>query len=322
MRLKAPMCVVLFIVALGLGVTGDLAGCAWIRLPALWIPILTACHYVAILLAAVGFGLEIALGAAALAALAHSIARMSACGESISQQGEVAAFLVVGLLAGFLVKRTQARVANITSSVEPVPNTRGEAPRKSNTEEVGKIPIGFVRAVRGPLSAIESAGYVLEDSALTDANHREVAGIILRECRRLEVILRSVEFGQRLPTYREVDLSLVLEEIVRRGTHLTETASITLRKLEGPDLNVVCDADFLEQAVLNLLANAIRLVQRGDEIILSAHGDQSRAIIEISSPRIGVLGHLGITMTAIAENAVRGHSAASEAPLTPEGGTQ
>ncbi len=317
--------VVLFPLALGLGVIGDLAGCARIRLPTFSISLLAGCHYIAILLASLGFGLEIGLGAAVLVAVAHVATGMTACGESISQQGEVTGFLVVGLLAGFLFKRTQTGTANALTQrrvAKADPPARGEISQNPDMRGGEQLPVGFVRAVRTPLSAIESAGYVLEDSALTDANHQEVASIILRECHRIDVLVRSMEFGQRLPAYREVDLSSLLDEIVRRGAHLTETASITLRKEEGSDLSAVCDSDFLEQAVLNLLANAIRIAKPGDEIILSAHGDQSSVTIEIFSRRIGVLGHLGFTMAAVPENARHVHSPAVEAPFTPEGGTQ
>ena len=317
--------VVLFPLALGLGVMGDLAGCARIRLPTFWISLLTGCHYVAILLASLSFGLEIGLGAAVLVGVAHVTIGLTACGESISQQGEVAAFLMVGLLAGFLVKRRQTSATNALTQgrvAKADPPARVEISQNPDLRWGEQTPVGFVRAVRAPLSAIESAGYVLEDSTLTDANHQEVASIILRECHRIEVLVRSMEFGQRRPAYREVDLSSLLDEIVRRGAHLTETASITLRREGGSDLTAVCDSDFLEQAVLNLLANAIRIAEPGDEVILSAHGDQSSAIIEISSRRIGVLGHLGITMAVMPENGRHVHSPAEEAPFTPEGGTQ
>ena len=326
MTRKAPMyVVVLFPLALGLGVLGDLAGCARIRIPALGVSLLSGCHYIAILLATLGFGLEIGLGSAVLVSVAYVTTGLTACGGSISQQGEVPGFLLVGLLAGFLVKRrptTAANVLTLARVAKADPPGRGEISQNPDIRGGEQTPIGFVRAVRAPLSAIESAGYVLEDSALTDANHQEVASIILRECHRIEVLVRSMEFGQRLPAYREVDLSSLLDEIVRRGERLTETASITLRKEEGSDLSAVCDSDFLEQAVLDLLANAIRVAKPGDEIILSAHGDQGSAIIEISSRRLGILGHLGITLAAMPENARHVDSPAVEAPFTPEGGTQ
>jgi len=313
----------LFVLALGFGVAGDLAGCAWVRVPALWIPLLTACHYVAILLAAVRFGLAIGLGAAFVVSVTHITATMTVCAEPLSQRGEMAAFILVGLFAGFLVKRKEVSLGNMgaQSRIAGGGQAGDEAPHNPEIRGGGQVPVGFVRAVRAPLSAIESAGYVLEDSVLTDANHREVAAIILKECHRLDVLIRLLEFGHaRPPEYREVDLSSVLDETIRCGAALTDAAGITLRKEEGPALKVVCDSELLEQAVLNLLGNAIR-VAHGGEIILSAHADRNNAVIEISNPRIGVLGQLGITMTTMPEGALL-HPTGVELPVRPEGGSQ
>ena len=176
--------------------------------------------------------------------------------------------------------------------------------KTADTGRGGKIPVGFVRAVRAPLSAIESAGYVLEESTLTDENHREVAGIILRECHRLDVLLRSLEIVQTWSaSHEEVALSSMLDEIVRRGDPLTEAAHITLRKEEGSDLMVVCDSELVEQAALNLLANATRIIERGEEVLLSGYRVKNTAIIEISDQRLGVLAQLGITLAALSESA-------------------
>jgi len=304
---KAKISAISFALAFGLGVMGDLAQCAWIQLPAWGIPLFAAFHYVAILLAAGGFGLEIGLGAAVLIAVFHTIAKMTACGEPISQQGEVLSFIVVGLLAGFLVKGRRERFGRVSHS----PDTASD----------GRVPVGFVRAVRAPLSAIESAGYLLEDSVLTEANHREVAAIILRECHRLDVLVKLLEFGHaRLPAYREVNLSSVLDEIVRCGAPLAEAACITLRKAEDAELRAICDPELLEQVSLNLLANAIHVTEHGDEIILSARIDKNNAVIEISNPRGGVLGQLGTTtMTSTPESA---RHASSHDVNTPRGGGQ
>ncbi len=296
-----------FAVALAMGVTGDLAACGWIRLSALGIPLLSAGYYVAILLGPIAFGPKFGLGGAVLAAIGHLSVDTTACGQAISAQGEVVAFLVVGLVAGFLVKSTQARAGRRISQTNPAKPTRQNRDEVHNTTDAGrggKIPIGFVRAVRAPLSAIESAGYVLEESTLTDENHHEVAGIILRECHRLDVLLRSLEIVQTWsPSYEEVTLSSMLDEIIRRGDPLTEAAHITLRKEEGSDSTVVCDSELVEQAALNLLANATRVLERGDQVLLSAYRVKNTAIIEISDQRLGVLAQLGITLAATSESA-------------------
>ena len=322
MMQQTPMYGVLFAVALGLGVTGDLAGCAWIRLPVFWIPLLTACHYVAVLLAAVGFGIEIGLGAAVLTGIAHITVTTTVCAESSSHQGDVAAFLMIGLLAGFLVRRKRSAESGFNAA-KVAPSGKVARVEVSHNPEVsgsGKIPVGFVRAIRAPLSAIESAGYVLEDSAVPDANQREVAAIILRECHRLDLLIQVLEFGEtRLPDYRDVDLSSVLDEIVRSGAQLTDAAGISLRKGEGPGLRVVCDSSFLEQAGLNLLANAIKVAEHGDGIILSAHCDGNLAMIEISNRRLGVLGKLGIRMAAMPDGALLLNPVSGETLLKPGG---
>jgi signal transduction histidine kinase len=293
--------------ALALGAAGDLAACGWIHLPALGIPLLTAGHYVAILLAAIAFGPKLGLGAAVLAAMARLSTGTIACGQAISAQGEVLAFILVGLLAGFLVKSTQTsapkRLAQTTLAKAPQQQII-DGTKAADAGRGGKIPLGFVHSVRAPLSAIESAGYVLEESTLTDENHREVAGIILRECHRLDVLLRSLEIVQTWsPAHEEVALSSMIDEIIRRGDPLTDAAHITLRKEEGSDLMIVCDSELVEQAALNLLANAIGLMERGKEVLLSGYRVNNTAIIEISDQRLGVLAQLGITLAALSEGA-------------------
>jgi hypothetical protein len=294
-------------------------------LPAFWNPLLTVCHYVAILVATAAFGPKAGLAAAVLASIVHVAANTIACRLSISQQGEVAAFLAVGLLAGFLIKRTPTGTMTELSPPNPVKAGLQDREVSPNADALGRgpIPLGFVQAVRAPLSAIESAGYVLEDAALTDENHREVASIILRECHRLDVLIRPLEFVQtRLPAYREVEVSSILDDILRQGEPLTQAANITIRKENGCGLKLVCDSDLVEQAVLNLLANAIRVVGHGEEIVLSAHRDTNNAVIEMSHRRLGVLGQLGITMAAMPEGELQVYPRVGDSLLRPEVRTQ
>jgi len=295
------------VLALSLGAAGDLAACGWIPVPSFLIPLFTASYYVAILLAAIALGPKIGLGTAVLAAIAHLLGGTIVCGQAISAQGEGLAFIAVGLVAGFLVKSTQTSTGKRLTQASPAKTTQQDRDQGSKATDAGrggKIPVGFVRSVRAPLSAIESAGYVLEESTLTDENHREVAGIILRECHRLDVLLRSLEIVQTWsPSHEEVALSSMLDEIIRRGDPLTDAAHITLRKEEGSDLMIVCDSELVEQATLNLLANATRLIERGEEVLLSGYRVNNTAIIEISDRRLGVLAQLAITLATLSESA-------------------
>ena len=113
-----------FALALALGVTGDFAACGWIHLPAL--------GYHSLLLAimwrscsrpsplAPNSVWELRFWPRSLTSRPATIA----CGQAISAQGEVLAFIVVGLLAGFLVKSTQMSAGKITPETSLAKATR------------------------------------------------------------------------------------------------------------------------------------------------------------------------------------------------------
>jgi signal transduction histidine kinase len=291
--------------AFAMGIAGDLASCGQIPLPASWAPLLTSFHYVAIVLAAVGFGYRAGVAAAVLVGFVHFTAGAIVCARSVSQQGDSAAFIIVGLLAGLVTKYAPKRASSRSVPLSMVAlgeHDQGAKAPKAHVVGVSQISPSFVQAIRTPLSTIESAVYLWEEAGLTGENHREVAAIILRECHRLDVLAQSLEFVQpRPPAYRQVKLSSLFGEIIRMASPVTEAASITLRKAEGLDLRLICDPDLVEQAVLNLITNAIRIVGQGDEMVLAAHSNKGDAIVEVSHRRAGVLGNIRIPIAATPE---------------------
>ena len=296
--------------ALALGIAGDLVSCGRIPLPASWAPLLTGSHYVAIVLAAVAFGYRIGVAAAIVVGLVHFIVGTIVCVRSISQQGEAATFIMVGLLAGLVARYASTRANSRFARPSPAAIREHHQGESRWPDGVGSIQLspGFAQTVRSPLAAIESAGYVLEEAALTAENRREVAAIILKECHRLDVLIRSLEFVQpRSPAYSEVMLSSLIGEIFQLASPVTEAASIRLRNVEGTHLRLVCDPDLIGQALLSLMTNAIRVVGQGEEIVLSGHTNKGNAIIEISHRRAGVLGSITIPLAVATESASRGH---------------
>jgi hypothetical protein len=300
---QAPARIVLLCgLALVLGVVGDLSSCE--RIPAaLWIPLLTGCYYVAIVVAAVTFGYRSGAAAAVVAGAVHITVGLIVCGRSIQEQGEVVTFITVGLLAGLVARHASKNIES--SFAQPGMAAPGQhyLGNKSPQEDVlsgGQISPGFIQAFRAPLAAIESAGHLLGETELKSEIHREVAAIILQECHRLDVLAWSLETARpRLPFYREVRLSSLIGEICRLASAVTEAVPIKLRRAKGPDLRLVCDPDLIEQAVLNLITNAIPIVGRGEEIVLSAHANKGDAIIRIFHPRARLLGHVRVPMAVM-----------------------
>lgn len=141
-----------------------------------------------------------------------------------------------------------------------------------------------------------------------------MAVIILKECQRLDVLARSLEFVvPRSPEYREIELSNLLGEIVRLVSPVTEAPSIQIRR--APDLRLVCDPELIQQAVLNIITNASRIIGQADEIVLSAHVDKGEAEVEISHQRAGVLGCIRIPLAAAPEGQPIAFSHAEDAQI-------
>jgi signal transduction histidine kinase len=281
-------------VALALGVAGDLASCGRIPFLVGWAPLLTGCHYVAIVLAAAGFGPRIGVASALAVGIVHVTVGVAVCGRTVLQGGEAATFVVVGLLAGLV---------------------RYPVARKPQTECASEVSPGFFHGFRAPLDAIESAGYVLQEAGLTGENHREVAAIILKECHRLDILTRSLEFVQpRSAVYQTIRMSSLLDEALRMAHHVTEVSSITLRKAEGPDPQLVCDPYLIEQAIVDLLTNATRIVEEREEIVLSPHIEKGDAVIKISQRQGAHLGCIRIPMAAAPEGELHRQSRALKHP--------
>ena len=287
--------------ALALGVVGDLSSCEGI--PAgLWVPLLTGCYYVAIVVAAVTFGYRIGGAASVVVGVVHiTVGRL--CGGSIPRQGEVVTFILVGLLAGLVTRYASKSLESGFAQQDMAAPGQHHLGNKSPQADVlvgGQVSPGFIQSFRAPLAAIESAGHLLGETDLKSEIHREVAAIILQECHRLAVLTRSLETARpRLPFYREVRLSSLIGEICRLASAVTEAVPIKVIRAKGPDLRLVCDPDLIEQAALNLITNAIPIVGRGKEIVLSAHANSGDAIIRIFHPRARILGHVRVPIAVM-----------------------
>jgi signal transduction histidine kinase len=281
----------LIAVALAFSVIGNLGLCAWISLPAFFARFFSGCSYAGIVAAALCFRSTGGLGAAALFSISSVAIGMIVGGQTLPEQGEVPAFFLVGLVAGLLAECTEppGRTREDGLRIDTSDHRRGEVSSRAGYQ----ISPGLLREARTPLFAIASAAYVLENLALTEENHQEMVSIILKECHCLDILLRPLEFaGQRPPAYREVSLSSVLDGVVRLSEPFTATAALTFHRRAVPDIKLICDPELIEQAVLNLLTNALRVMERGEEIVLSAYKKENQIAIEMSHPRMGRLGQI------------------------------
>jgi two-component system phosphate regulon sensor histidine kinase PhoR len=151
--------------------------------------------------------------------------------------------------------------------------------------------------IKTPLTAIQ--GFV-ETLAHGSVNHPEEAqrflGIIQKHVRRLSAIIDDLMQLSRLEqdqeTYRPKSKPSSVAEVIGTATQLCRNAakkkniSITLKT--DPELTVNMDSDLIEQALINLLDNAVKYSAADSNITIWARKKDSTVQIRIQDQGIGI----------------------------------
>jgi len=135
-----------------------------------------------------------------------------------------------------------------------------------------------------PIASIEGAGYVLEESDLSDDKRREFVGIIRKECRRLELLVVMLDFtDSRTRVYEDASVSRLLDEVIERS-RMNVDARITLGNVGPVDsIRVRCDPELIKYALQTLTANAIRAIRQSGRIDLSANLAPGEILITVDA---------------------------------------
>ncbi len=147
--------------------------------------------------------------------------------------------------------------------------------------------------LKNPLAAIAGLTELLERGA-TDPRTKERLHVVNEECARMGVTLRDYLAMSR-PIEELVPMQQPLGPIVDRVLTLFEaraaTNDVTLVRESG-DATAEVDAKRLEEALLNLVANAIEASPRGATIEVGVRDERERALVEVRDHGEGMSAHV------------------------------
>jgi signal transduction histidine kinase len=280
------------LLALVAGLLADAAGSVWA--PAgFWGHLLSNGYYVGIILAAVEFGPRGGFLAGAMAGVSHVIVTVFGPSGLNIGWGEVLGFIVVGLLAGWAAERARKMIEEAGSKSRQAGRTdqvgfRSPGPSDHFTT-LGPDAPTLLHELRTPLASIEGAGFVLEDATLPEDKRQEFVAIILKECQRLDLLVGLIGASQSHFEHDELDVSSLLDEVIRLAGARADAASHPLRKALLPEFpHLVCNSELIRQVIVNLTINAMHATPPGREIVLSAHSLDNQVFIEVIDQRLGV----------------------------------
>jgi len=161
---------------------------------------------------------------------------------------------------------------------------------------LGRLSAAVAHEIRNPLSAIQNAGQLLEESDRLDAEDRRLLEIIRAQGRRLDGVIRTVlslsrgESGSRQSLDLGPWLEGFAEEFRSRNDLGEEELTVLLDRELGP-YTVRVDPGHLHQIVWNLADNALRHGRAPED-------DARRIVLRLTRPmhpppraHLGVLDH-------------------------------
>jgi signal transduction histidine kinase len=165
--------------------------------------------------------------------------------------------------------------------------------------EIAGMRSQFVSSVshelKTPLTAIRMFAETLRMRPHGDLPREEYLDTIVHESERLSRLVDNVldfskiEQGCKLYRLRPTSAAAILDAVVRVVRYPIEAAGLQLRvSTEGPLPDVHADPDALQQAVLNLLANAIKYSGDRREIELAARTEEGALVIAVRDYGVGI----------------------------------
>lgn len=263
------------------------------RLGAASVAVVLVC---AVVVVAMRTGRRAAAFAAALAALAWNFLFTEPRWTlRIHDAGDVVVFAVLataGLLVGQLASRQRQQLLELERARERLEATRAEA----DTEKLRTALLSSVsHDLRTPLSAVIGAASTLAEygESMPAADRRALVESIRGEGERLDRYIQNLLDMTRLGSgplalHRDwVGLDEIVAAALARVERLASGSQVEVALESGlPPLHV--HAALVEQALFNVLDNALRHSPEGVPVRLAARRDGSRLVVEVDDRGPGI----------------------------------
>ena len=240
-------------------------------------------YYLPILLASFWFGIKGGLATCASVVILYPTYILIQEGtwswtpENFERLMEMVVFLTVAFLLGALRDREKARQKALRES---------EA-----LAAMGRAMAAVAHDMKTPLIAIGGfANQVRKEFKEPDPKYQKL-GIVVRETSRLENMVRSMlDFSRPLSLdCKQSDLSGLIRESVSMIEEIAQQHKVTVQMELAPQLPmVILDRMRVEQALINLGANAVQACPEGETVTIRSFVEGKHAVVEVSDRGFGI----------------------------------
>jgi two-component system sensor histidine kinase AtoS len=186
-------------------------------------------------------------------------------------------------------------IISVTRDVTERRNAEIMLQRAERIKEVGEIAVGLAHEIKNPLAGIKSSMEVLYDEAICSEEDRDVLRKVIKEIRRIEMLLKDLLNFARPPKPQfsiigiNKILDATLELSVDKGLLLKQGITL-VRELDAGLPDTMADPMQVKQVFLNLILNAVEAMQNGGTLrVTTRYEEETHSItIEIADTGKGI----------------------------------
>lgn len=174
-------------------------------------------------------------------------------------------FVLVAIVVRLQVHRLWDREDALKASLAELDLARDHLVREERLAAIGRLSSAIAHEVRNPVAMIASSAISAAKDGVPESTRANLLGIVAEESRRLERLTTDfLTYARNRPLERrQVRLSVVLGAAVGLALAKAEEKGITLNPRMGDEIEVSLDPFQIQQALLNLLTNALEATVAG-----------------------------------------------------------
>lgn len=191
-------------------------------------------------------------------------------------------FLVVGLVVWLLIDYLKEKEKKLQQSLAELQQTQAKLVREEKLAAVGQLAGSIAHEIRNPVAMIASSLAMVEKQK--SPIKEEMLNIATQEAKRLEFLTSDFLSYARTkqPELKETKISDVLNYVASLVKAKSDERNVQLSVKCSKTLFAKIDSTQIQQALLNLLMNALDETKENGKIILGAEseGDNLKIFVE------------------------------------------
>lgn len=190
-------------------------------------------------------------------------------------------YFVAGIVVGHLTDQLRHDRQQLRESLGELERTKDRLVRDEKLAAVGRLAGAIAHEIRNPVAMILSSARMVKAAEPADFARAELCDIMVGEARRLERLTTDfLDYARQRPLERHATTTAeLLAYLAGLAQARAQETDIAVRSACEDDCAVLVDPFRLQQALLNLLVNALQASAPGATVIAGARSQGKHGVV-------------------------------------------